>query len=373
MRLIVLAIVMAAAGCMHPARADSPPEADRSLREMLPLFEKNRCVDIKNFVGQLFCGDPELQSAGARLGSAVQQRLDRIADRQLAIEENVEWIRSRDLSCGIFDRQSIAGQDIQLVKACLLKETEERIAILDDPNFDCLATDTTAGLLICSDPVLAIADRELNSHVLALIAKLKDEEAKGAFNEYARWTRDRDRRCNLADKDNVPLDELSSSEDCLADYLGQKTAEITAAKGEPRKVFGRSQASPSPDADAVDLCVAQIHSADACSDFLRVSRIIQIDTEVSEQEAIVTAEVEMKVLSPFAVCSPIAALCTGSCWDLDSGQAKPTPATRQNLSVAHRLRIEKSFAFRKTDNGNWRCNTAALQPIELGVALNGGR
>jgi hypothetical protein len=27
--------------------------------------------------------------------------------------------------------------------ACLLKETEERIAILSDPNFDCLATNTT--------------------------------------------------------------------------------------------------------------------------------------------------------------------------------------------------------------------------------------
>ena len=44
-----------------------------------------------------------------------------------------------------------------------MKETEERIAILQDPNFDCLATNTTAGLLICSDPALAIADKELNS------------------------------------------------------------------------------------------------------------------------------------------------------------------------------------------------------------------
>ncbi len=27
-----------------------------------------------------------------------------------------------------------------------------RIAILEDPDFDCLAANTTAGLLICSDP-----------------------------------------------------------------------------------------------------------------------------------------------------------------------------------------------------------------------------
>jgi hypothetical protein len=78
----------------------------------------------------------------------------------------------------------------------------------------------------------------------------------------------------------------------------------------------------------------------------------------------------MKVLSPFAVCSPVASSCTGTCWDLRSGQAKSAPGSRESLPIAHRLRIEKSFAFQKTDNG-WRCNTPALQPIELGVALRG--
>jgi len=73
----------------------------------------------------------------------------------------------------------------------------------------------------------------------------------------------------------------------------------------------------------------------------------------------------MKVLSPFAVCSPVASSCTGTCWDLRSGQAKSAPGSRDSLPIAHRLRIEKSFAFQKTDSG-WRCNTPALQPIELG-------
>ena len=63
----------------------------------------------------------------------------------------------------------------------------------------------------------------------------------------------------LEDKDNVPLNELSSSEGCLTDYFTRKLAEVVAAKGDPKKVFGRHQLSPSPDADAVDLCVAQIH------------------------------------------------------------------------------------------------------------------
>ena len=38
--------------------------------------------------------------------------------------------------------------------------------------------------------------------------------------------------------------------------------------------------------------------------------------------------------------------------------------------VARKLRIEKAFAFQKTDNG-WRCNTPALQPVDFGVAVSG--
>jgi hypothetical protein len=40
----------------------------------------------------------------------------------------------------------------------------------------------------------------------------------------------------------------------------------------------------SPDADAVDLSVAQIHSANACEGFLSVSRIIGIDSEVETRK-----------------------------------------------------------------------------------------
>jgi len=369
MRLFLLAIAAAQVALHGSVFADTAAEADLSLRDALPLFEKNRCIEVKDPAGQLFCGDPALSAAGARLGAAVQARLGRVADRALAVEENVAWIRARDLSCGIFDRQRrITSGDVVAIKACLKQETEERIAILEDPDFDCLAANTAAGLLICSDLALAIADKELNSRVLALIGGMKEPEVKAALGEYARWTRNRDRKCDLDDKDNVPLAELSSSQDCLADHIGRKTAEIVAARGDPRKIFGRSQAVATPDADAVDLCVAQIHATNACGDFLRVNRVVQLDTEVSEREALVTAEVEMKVLSPFTVCSPVAANCTGTCWDPDAGIARPMPGSRQNLSISQRLRIEKTFAFRKADGGNWHCNTSALQPIELGAA-----
>jgi uncharacterized protein YecT (DUF1311 family) len=373
MRIIMLAVAAALIGTAFSIRAEGTPESDRSLRDALPLFETNRCVEVRDTAGQLFCGDPELRSAGARLNVAVQERLNRIADRRVAVEENVEWIANRNLSCGIFDRQGTANLQVAPVKACLLKQTEARIAILNDPNFDCLANTTAAGMLVCGDPDLAIADKELNGHVLALAGKLKENEANAAFSEYARWVRSRDRKCDLDDKDNVPLAELLPAETCLSAQINRKIAEMIAAKGDPKEVFGRSTVAATPDEDAVDLCVAQIHAANTCGDFLRVSRIIQIDTEVSAEQALVTAEVEMKVLSPFAACSPVASSCTGTCWDLRSGQAgqaKSAPGTRDSLPIAHRLRIEKSFAFQKTASG-WRCNTPALQPIELGVALRG--
>jgi len=82
-----------------------------------------------------------------------------------------------------------------------------------------------------------MADMELNGLVLGLIAKLKEGEAKDAFAEYARWTRARDRKGDLDDKDNVPLQELSSSAGCLAEYISQKTAEMIAANGDPKRVF----------------------------------------------------------------------------------------------------------------------------------------
>jgi uncharacterized protein len=371
MRLVLLAIVAMQLGLAHQAFAEDSNITDRSISDALPLFGKNRCEELRSAADQVICGDRELTDAATRLKSAIQERSGRISDRRLAIAENAEWIRDRNSSCGIFGEESVRSEAINSTKACLLKETEERIAILLDPNFDCLATNTTAGALICSDASLAMAEMELNGHALALIAKLNENEARDAFAEYARWTRARDRRCGLVGKDNVPLHELSSSEACLGEHLRQKTSELVAAKGDPKRVFGLHASSPLPDADAVDLCVAQIHSANTCHDFLRVNRVLEIDREEAAQHAVVIAEIEMVVLSPFAACSPIASSCTGTCWDLKSGRAKPTPGSKENFAVAHRLRIEKSFAFQKTESGSWSCNSSALAPVELGIASSG--
>jgi uncharacterized protein YecT (DUF1311 family) len=368
MRSIVLAFLLLQLGWASPAYAQSASP----MAGMLPLFAKNNCASLKETAEQLSCGDPDLNALAPRLSAAVEARLSRIVDRRQAAEENVEWIGSRNASCGIFGVQPIQPAAFPSVKACLLKATQERIVILADSNFDCLAANTTASLVICADPELAIVEKELNSQVVALIAKLKDGEAKGALAEYARWTRTRDRICDLDDKDNVPLNELESSEPCLNDLIKQKLAEVAAAKGDPKKLFGKDMLSPSPDADAVDLCVGRIHSASTCENFLRISRVLQLDVEASERDAIVTAAVEMKVLAPFSICSPIASNCTGTCWDLQARQPKASAAgSRENVLVGYRLTIEKSFGFQKTKDGSWRCSTESLRPLEYGAAQRG--
>ncbi|MBR0829093.1 hypothetical protein JQ596_26505 [Bradyrhizobium manausense] len=368
MRLILLVVL---ALLVSPAFAQSG-NSNRSIADKLPLFARNNCDRQRDPANQLFCGDGELAAAAEKLGAAIQERLARLPDPLPAIQENAIWLRQRNLGCGIFGgTDTVTYEEVDSVKACLLKVTLERAAILRDPNFDCLAASTAAGALICSEPSLALAETELNDMVHDLIGKLNPTEARFAFAEFGRWTRERDRQCNLVGKDNVPLDELTSSEPCLQDYLIRRTAEITAAKGDPKKVFGRQIAARLPNTDAVDFCVARIHAANSCGNFVRINRVFEMDTEVAAQEALVTAEVEMVVLSPFTGCSSVAATCTGTCWDLKTGNAQAASVAKERSSkdsfnVTRRLRVQKAFAFEKAADG-WRCKEDGLAPVDFGV------
>jgi uncharacterized protein YecT (DUF1311 family) len=375
MRAVWLAVVAMQLGLALPAWAQGAASSSTpapSISEKLPLFAKNNCDAHRDPANQLFCGDPGLAVSADKLSAAIQERLNRLADRRVAIEENAEWIKGRNASCGIFGRTPVRFEEFDRIKACLLLENEERIAILRDPNFDCLAANTAAGALICSEPALAEDESELNELVRALIGKLGADEARDASAEYARWIRNRDRNCRLADKDNVPLAELASLEDCREKQTKEMTAGMLAAKGDPKRVFGRQLAASRPNADAVDLCITQIHAANACDNFLRVRRVYEVDNQVADRSALVTVGVEMVVLSPFAACSPVASNCTGTCWDLKTGKAGPSPPnSRDSLAVTYRIRIEKAFAFQKNENGRWRCSSTALQPVASGVAYFG--
>ncbi|WP_456624081.1 MULTISPECIES: lysozyme inhibitor LprI family protein [unclassified Bradyrhizobium] len=373
MRFIVLTVLALLAWPAASATAQSV-SSDRSIADRLPLFAKNGCQQNRDPANQLFCGDAELAAAAEKLSAAIEARLARLPDRLPAIEENAIWIRQRSLGCGIIGQTGVRYEDFDRVKACLLKVTDERTAILRDPDFDCLAANTAAGALICADPSLAVAETELNGQVLGLIGKLDQTAARFAFAEYGRWTRERDRKCNLVGKENVPLGELESAEDCLADYLKRKTGDILAAKGDPKKVFGRQIAALLPDTDAIDFCAARIHAANSCGNFVRINRVFAVDSQVTAQEAQITGEIEMVVLAPFTACSKVASTCTGTCWDLKLGRAQPAAEAKQNardsFNVTRRLRIQRTFAFVKAADG-WRCREDELAPVNSGTAGGG--
>src|SRR5260370_41639742 len=121
MRAIVLAVVAIQVGLAYPACAQTPADADRSISEALPLFGKNRCEQFKDPAEQLFCGDPELGAAAARLSRAIQDRLDRLPHRHLAIKKNALLIKNRSSSFSICVKQSVPHTDRESVKSCLLK------------------------------------------------------------------------------------------------------------------------------------------------------------------------------------------------------------------------------------------------------------
>jgi hypothetical protein len=67
MRGIVLAVVAIQIGLALPARAETSADSDRSIGEALPLFDRNHCGAFRDPADQLFCGDPELNDASAKL------------------------------------------------------------------------------------------------------------------------------------------------------------------------------------------------------------------------------------------------------------------------------------------------------------------
>src|ERR1700758_5085403 len=110
MRISFLSLVAALFG-LAPALAQVSPEAGHSIIEKLPLFAKNHCETHKDPANQLICADPELGVAAVKLNAAIDERLNRLADRRVAIEENAEWARERNQSCGILRKEPVRNAD----------------------------------------------------------------------------------------------------------------------------------------------------------------------------------------------------------------------------------------------------------------------
>src|SRR3569623_21184 len=134
MRFIVLTVLALLALPAAPGFAQSGA-TDRSIADRLPMFAKNNCQQIRDPGNQLFSGDTQLAAAAEKLSTAIESRLARLPDRLPAIEENAIWIRQRNLGCGFVGQTAIRPDEFDRVKACLLKVTEDRAAIVRDPDF----------------------------------------------------------------------------------------------------------------------------------------------------------------------------------------------------------------------------------------------
>src|SRR6202030_676198 len=82
---LVAAAVFLGLAC--PALAQDTP----SISEELTLVAHSHCVTHKDPANQLVCGDPDLNGAGEKLNAAIQERMNRLADRRAAIEDNAQW------------------------------------------------------------------------------------------------------------------------------------------------------------------------------------------------------------------------------------------------------------------------------------------
>jgi hypothetical protein len=58
MRIIMLAAAAALIGTGFSVRAEGTPESDRSLRDALPLFETNRCAEVRDTAGHCSAAIP---------------------------------------------------------------------------------------------------------------------------------------------------------------------------------------------------------------------------------------------------------------------------------------------------------------------------
>ena len=160
MRAIILAIVGLPFALLPPAYATDRAGSSNRCARCCRCSTGTAACGFEDTVGATVLRRSRINACRPKLSSAVQDTAGPLArsppgDRGERRMDQGPQFELRHLS----ESAACPGRDIAAIKSCLLKQTEARIAILADPNFDCLAANTTAGLLICADPDLAVAER----------------------------------------------------------------------------------------------------------------------------------------------------------------------------------------------------------------------
>ena len=188
-----------------------------------PLFDSSRCAIFSGTADRLL--SMQINRLSAKLASAVQGRLDRVPNRrcrdqkpQFELHHLQKWFSAQDIH--LHQQRPVARGSGSISWTI--------------PNFDCLSSNNAAGRSKNQQPGCRPAEQV----------------------ERSRWT------AALADKDNVPLDELRN-----AVTLARRPPKLPRPKAMPSGCCS-ARCSPLPDADAINLCVAQMHAANGCEGFL---------------------------------------------------------------------------------------------------------
>jgi uncharacterized protein YecT (DUF1311 family) len=101
--------------------------------------------------------------------------------------------------------------------------------VAQKPSFDCSKARSGAARLICSDPPLIEADRQLGDAFQKAIANLSGEEKQGQIRTQVNWIRERNVRCGLENKTDVPVEQLTSAKPCLHEAMNKRMGELVGA------------------------------------------------------------------------------------------------------------------------------------------------
>lgn len=104
---------------------------------------------------------------------------------------------------------------------------QPRVPVGMKASFDCSKAKSGSARLICSDPALSEADRELGETFQSVIGKLDAAQKKVRLEEQVKWIRERNTRCNLDNKQDSPVTDLKPSWGCMMDALVARKSELT--------------------------------------------------------------------------------------------------------------------------------------------------
>lgn len=134
-------------------------------------------------------------------------------------------------------------------------------------------------------------------------------------------------------------------------------------------IASTSTSAIAADVNAIRQCLTVIQRRNACAEFINVESVSQKDRRVSNGQATLIANIQLRVMKPFdGRNSAVTDNCTGSTWNINSVNTDPS-AFGPMLRVGQTMTVEKAFTFLQFGSG-WRCTTETMKPVSNSIFTN---